>query len=250
LATNLSAAGSFPTVSSSLTSVDSNGTVYALYGLSDSGELIEMRQGRSGWTVTNVTAQSRSTPLAPGIVAYTTASKKKVAVSVYGVTADGDVIQYSFNGKKWTQLNLSNFPNTPSIVPESLSLLRSVTAGISIFGLDASGTLWRYRGNVRFGWESVTALSGGPALAGDLAVQFDQRTANILVYGTDRSGSVVQFAGTSGSWSWSLVGSPDPLAAGDLSASGDNRLYSKLVDGALAEFWFDGTWNMRQITTA
>jgi hypothetical protein len=57
---------------------------------------------------------------------------------------------------------------------------------------------------------------------------------------------VIEFAGASTNWSWSVVGSPAPAGTGELSASRDKHaVYAELVDGVIAEYWFDGTWQMQ-----
>ena len=59
---------------------------------------------------------------------------------------------------------------------------------------------------------------------------------------------MIQYAGQSGNWSWSVIGSDSPSPTGDVSASTHYRsVYSELVDGALAEYWLGATWNLRRL---
>lgn len=223
-----------------------------LYGLNASGELIEYAFRNQIWSSRNVTAIAHGARLESGLVAFAQASSKKgkESITVFGVSADHRLIQYTWSGKRWTQMDLSTFSNAPAIMPHSLALLpsNSVTGGLSLFALDDQGSLWRYRGNIRLGWEVITGVTDGPALIGELAVQYDAPTGQIHVYGKDADGRLIEYSGSPGNWSWSVVATPDPAAAGDLGASdGGHSVYAELVDGALAEFWYDGIWNMRRI---
>jgi hypothetical protein len=251
-AQDVTASANLPTIVSSLTNVVMPaGQSALLLGLNESGQLIQYSQNRGTWIARNITRDTRGATLQAGVVAYGVTARRRTSVVAYAVAANGHLMQYVWNGRRWSSLDLSGYANTPNVRADSLALLTNLPGGIpSLFALDQQGSLWRYRGNVRLGWESVSGLSGAPALTGELSGRYDPVSAKMRVFATDTQGRVVEFAGTSsGVWSWSAVGTPSAAGTGELMASNDKHaVYAELVDGVIAEFWFDGTWQMRNVS--
>jgi hypothetical protein len=179
--------------------------------------------------------------------------KQAERIFVFGTTADGHLIQYLFTGKKWLRSDLSSQGANPTVQSESLVVLPpSVAGGLpSLFALDVVGSLWRYTGNVRFGWEAIGNTVGGPSMVGELGVQLATGSNSMHVFGRDQQGRVIQYSGQPGNWSWTAIESASLAPAGDMTASKNYRsFYSELVDGALAEFWLGDTWNLRRLDSA
>lgn len=254
-AEDVTAAGNLPPINSSLTGLvlhRATGDTTVVYGLNSSGELIEYRNSRIGWTSRNVSQLTRSGPLQPNVLAWGEIYRNKTErIFVFATTADGHAIQYYWTGKRWSRVDLSNLPTGTTVAAESLVVLPPATTGglPSLFGLDGEGSLWRYTGNLRIGWESIGNAIGGPALTGELGAQFAAGANKMFVFGVDRQGRMIQYGGQSGNWSWSEIGSSTPAPTGDVSASTNYRsFYSELIDGALAEFWLGDTWNIRRLS--
>jgi hypothetical protein len=253
IAEDVTATANLPPIASSLTGLvlhrtTSNTTV--LYGLDAAGQLIEYRTGRVGWTARNVSATTGGAPLEPKLVAWgeTYGRKQSERVFVFGTTSDGHAVQYLSTGKRWFRIDLSS--TGPTVTAASLVVLAPAAAGgvPSLFGLDGQGSLWRYTGNLRLGWESIGANIGGPVLTGELGAQYAAGSDTMYVFGVDQAGRMVQYSGQPGNWSWSEIGSTSSAPSGDVSASTNYRsVYSELVDGALAEFWLGDTWNIRRL---
>jgi hypothetical protein len=252
-AEDLTALNNLPALASSLTAVSPVGTAgYALYGITAAGELMEFRMGRIGWTARNVTGETRGVPLAPGLVAWAdTIGKRKQRVFIIATTQDGTVLEYySTNGKRWVPMKMSRMPSSPRIVGESLVLLPpSYSKGLpAIFGLDQNGELWRFSGNMRLGWESVSRNAGGPTLSGEISAQYDRANNRYFIFGIDSQGNAVEYQGSVGSWEWSVASTPTPAATGDVVGSSAYRsFYTELVDGAIAEYWLGEEWHVRRL---
>jgi hypothetical protein len=252
VAEDVTESSGLPTIQTSLTGLvlhRTTGDTTVLYGLNASGQLIEYRGGRFGWTSRNISAIKPGAALESKLVAWGEVYRGKTErIFIFGATADGHVIQYLMSGKRWSRTDLSVATN-PTLAAESLVVLAPPSAGgsPSLFGLDAQGSLWRYAGALFLGWESIGASLGGPALRGELSVQ-STGAGTTHLFGVARDGRLIQYSGQSGNWSWSEVATAAESPGGDVSASTNYRsVYSEMVDGALAEFWLGDTWNMRRL---
>jgi hypothetical protein len=253
IAEDVTDSAGLPTIQSSLTGLvlhRTTGDTTVLYGVNGVGQLIEYRGSRFGWTARNISAIKPGDALQSKLVAWGEVYRGKTErIFVFGATADGHVIQYLMSGKRLSRTDLSVASN-PTLATESFVVVAPPAAGGSptLFGLDAAGSLWRYAGALYLGWESIGSNLGGPALTGELSVQYAAGSGMTHVFGVAQDGRLIQYSGQAGAWSWSEVASAAESPAGDVNASTNYRsVYSELVDGALAEFWLGDTWNMRRL---
>jgi hypothetical protein len=217
-----------------------------LYGLNSIGHLIEYRPARVGYIARDVTAETRGPILQPGLASWGETVRNKDRIYVYGVSAAGTVEQYTWTGRRWVRLNLTALASGPVVVPGSLAVPPRPPTGRGaapgVFALDNQGSLWHFFGR----WESVTAMAGSDAIVGELAVQYDATDAVSHVYGRNAQGGLVRHSGRLGSWTSDVLVDSGVAAGADLAVStGNQATYAELVDGALAEFWFDDGWKSR-----
>ncbi len=215
-----------------------------LYGLNGIGHLIEYRPARVGYIARDVTAETRGPILQPGLASWGETVRNKDRIYVYGVSAAGTVEQYTWTGRRWVRLNLTALAGGPAVAAGSLAVPPRPPTGRGaapgVFALDNQGSLWHFFGR----WESVTAVAGSDAIVGELAVQYDATDAVSHVYGRNAQGGLVRHSGRLGSWTSDVLVDSGVAAGADLAVStGNQATYAELVDGALAEFWFDDGWS-------
>jgi hypothetical protein len=227
-----------------------------LYGLNQSGELIEHRGVGGNWTSRNVTQSLPGAPaLQSGIAAAGATNPRGGDVAfVYGRSTAGHLIEYVRNGATWTARDLTTAVAGPAIAGSLVADVHNEgsTRVRHVFGLDPSGNLVHYfrTGRQRWRVEIVNRLAGGPTLAGEVAAQYDAATGTMSVLGHDRRGRFVEYMNSWAGWTYTRNGRLQRAANfADTTASSTHRIgYAETVDGALAAFWYaEGRWNSQRI---
>ena len=177
---------------------------------------------------------------------HTAASWGTGRYDVFGLSANGDVLQLWWNGR-WNRSNLGNGFGSDRFVGQ----LAAASWGpnrLDVFGLGQTGNVLQLWWDGQWHWNDLGNGFAGTRFLGPISAT-SWGPGRYDVFGYDENGNILQLW-WDGSWHWNNLGNGwgvRDLQIGQVAAAswGSNRidLFSLRRNGEVLQLWWNGRWN-------